>query len=146
MDRIQSKKCPKTKSKRSDQSGPAPGPGPVLTLLTVNSLTVSINRWSLPAECSPTNTATQVNGPGHHGAMSCTTLYASTATSYWIRSGTCNQWKPSKVCHKKPHPNRKLKMSSINHKSTITLRINAELKRAECEHSTTHSVDMQNIL
>jgi len=45
----------------------------------------------------PCRSATRSSGPRYHGAVSCGTLYVSTAILYWMRSGTRSQCRPTKA-------------------------------------------------
>ena len=63
-------------------------------LPTVDSRNISTTRRLELAERSarrPCRSATRSSGPRYRGAVSCRTLYVSTAILYWMRSGTRSQ-------------------------------------------------------
>jgi len=63
-------------------------------LPTVDSRNICTTRRLELAERSarrPCRTATRSSGPRYRGAVSCRTLYVSTAILYWMRSGTHSQ-------------------------------------------------------
>jgi len=84
-------------------------------LPTVDSLMGGMTKWLVLADRRtrrPGRSATATRGPRYRGALSCRTLYVSTAILYWTRSGTRSQcsvanasvmWSCGRTCRRIEH-------------------------------------------